>query len=47
VTSTFKILPRPPFSKEGVKASPFEKGGLRGIFSKEFLILLQRESIRE
>jgi hypothetical protein len=27
-----KILPYPPFSKEGVRTSPFAKGGLRGIF---------------
>jgi hypothetical protein len=47
VITACKILPHPPFAKEGVKASPFEKGGLRGIFIKEFLILLQRESIRE
>jgi len=27
-----KILPSPPFSKEGIKrTSPFGKGGLRGI----------------
>jgi hypothetical protein len=40
-----KILPDPPFPKEGIGTSPFEKGGLRGILRREdksFLALLYK-----
>src|SRR5690606_34328162 len=37
-----KILPNPPFPKEGViRSSPFAKGGSRGIFFDRFELFLR------